>query len=87
MVSRVLKCVDQQTYEPDCHPNVNDIPFQNTMGVCECEGQIFASSDCRSAYHCRDDLSTGGCLAECDPGEIIIPDPRSVISVIIRRRI
>ena len=55
---------------------------QNTLGDCECDGQIFASNDCRRAYHCRDDLSTGGCLAECGEGDIIIPDPRSVITVI-----
>ena len=54
---------------------------QNTLGDCECDGQIFASPDCRRAYHCRADLSTGGCLAECGEGDIIIPDPRSGITV------
>ncbi len=53
---------------------------QNTLGDCECDGQIFASNDCRRAYHCRDDLTTGGCLAECGEGDIIIPDPRSGIT-------
>merc|ERR1712184_68307 len=53
-------------------------PAENTLGDCGCDGQIFVSSDCRQAYHCRDDMtSTDGCLAECGEGKIVIPDPRN----------
>merc|ERR1712110_1257312 len=53
-------------------------PAENTLGDCGCDGQIFVSSDCRQAYHCRDDLtSTDGCLAQCGEGDIVIPDPRN----------
>ncbi len=50
-------------------------PFNNS--VCDCEGQLHISPDCRHGFICRSILPNGGANIDCGPGEIVDVDVRT----------
>jgi len=56
------------------------IAANNTLGSCECDGQLWINDDCTKGYYC--DSAAGGndfpgCAIECETDEILIVDPRN----------
>merc|ERR1712215_113277 len=59
----------------------------NTLGECDCPGQVFIADDCHKGFLCMD-FSVGGfpepvveenydgCVKECREEEVLVVDPR-----------
>ena len=80
-VSHQWRCVDEDLEDIYCPGKFNlrcpdnDIGHNLTSSMCECNGQLFVSSDCRESFHCISWLPGGGKHEVCPEGMIVDFDP------------
>ena len=73
----LFKCMDNSNGSAVCVGQFNiqceDDPVETpiTDEVCECNGQLWVSPDCKEAFSCRDRMVNGGFSLTCEEGEII----------------
>ena len=48
-----------------------DLDYDATEDDCTCNGEIFVTRDCTSAFICDDSASDGGRRGSCDPGQVL----------------
>jgi hypothetical protein len=66
------------TEAPTCPGEYNlrcesdDVGSHFDSSICDCEGQLWVSSDCKEAFLCRHSLPDGGLSAKCDGEGLIV---------------
>ena len=76
--SDTWRCIDHDSTTFTCPGKFNlfcpseDIGEDFDESMCECDGQLMVSSDCKSSFYCLDRLPGGGAPLHCDKDDEIV---------------
>lgn len=72
------ECVDRTQYKCPGSFNLNcedeDVGNDFTSDICDCEGQMWVSNDCKEGFYCWSRLANGGSKIVCEDNTIVQSD-------------